>query len=221
MKVSKKKPFPYYPAFLNLHGKKCVVIGGGQVALRKVHMLLECGAHVSLISPTLHPELEGLAKAKVIRIKRRDYRRGDLKNARVVIAATDVNNVNHAVAREAKVLKALVNVVDDSKPSDFIVPSFFRRGGLTIAISTGGMSPALAKKIRTRLEKDFGNEYPSFLSLIEEVRSQLKQKRITVTAETWQKALDLDRLIDLIRKGQPNEAKDVLLKKLIEKRPEI
>ncbi len=214
MRLSKSKTFPYYPVFLNIHGKRCVVIGGGHVALRKVHMLLECGALVIVISPALHPELEGLAKAKAIRVKRRHYRRGDLKNAKVVVAATDVKNINHTVAREAKAVKALVNVVDDSEPSDFIIPALFRRGDLTIAVSTGGMSPALAKKIRTRLEKDFGNEYHSFLCLIEEVRSQLKQKRITVPAETWQEALDLDRLIDLIRRGQPDRAKDVLLKKL-------
>ncbi len=214
MGLSKNKTFPYYPVFLNLHGKKCVVIGGGQVALRTVNMLLETGALVIVISPTLHPELEGLAMAKVIRVKRRDYRRGDLKNAKAVIAATDVKNINHAVAREAKEVKALVNVVDDSQPSDFIIPSYFRRGDLTIAVSTGGMSPALAKKIKTRLEKNFGNEYLSLLSLLDEIRSQLKQKRITMSAEKWQEALDLDRLINLIRKGQPSKAKDVLLKKL-------
>jgi len=107
-----------------------------------------------------------------------------------------------------------VNVVDDPEASDFIVPSLLRRGNLSIAISTGGMSPALARKIRTRLEDSFGEEYALLVSLVEEVRSTLRRKGIRVNAERWQNALDLDFLTQLLRTGQKDKAKAVLMKKL-------
>jgi siroheme synthase-like protein len=144
----------------------------------------------------------------------RDYEPGDLDGAVVVIAATDAEEVNRNVAHEAKKRGILVNVVDDPGESDFIVPSFLRRGDLTIAISTGGTSPALAKKIRTKLEQDFGKEYGLLLPLIGEVRSTVKEKAIMVREKAWQEALDLDSLIRLIQKGQREKAKTLLLNKL-------
>jgi siroheme synthase-like protein len=214
IKRGKKKPRAYYPIFLNVNVKKCVVVGGGKVALRKVKMLLECGAKVTVISPILHQNLVRLAQDKAIRLIKRDYEPGDLDGAFVVIASTDVEEINRSVAHEAKKRGILVNVVDDSGESDFIVPSFLRRGDLTIAISTGGTSPALAKKIRTKLEQDFGKEYALLLPLIGEVRSTLKEKEITVREEAWHEVLDLDSLIRLIQNSQQERAKTLLLSKL-------
>ena len=191
-----------------------MVVGGGQVAFRKVRMLLDCGASVTVISPVLHPDLSELADKKSIQVIRRNFRLGDLKGAFIVIAATDAKETNRRVAKEAGRVGALVNVVDDPEPSDFIVPSVVRRGDLTIAISTGGMSPALARKIRTRLEDSFGEEYALLVSLVEEVRSTLRRKGIRVNAERWQNALDLDFLAQLLRTGQKDKAKAVLMKKL-------
>ncbi len=214
MRPRETKPFPHYPIFLKIRGKKCIVIGGGEVALRKVRMLLECGADVTVISPTLHPGLTELAGENAVHLVRRIYRTGDLRGAAVVIAATDSKRTNHRAAADAGRTKALVNVVDDPAPSDFIVPSSFRKGELTIAVSTGGASPALARKLRMRLEKDFGEEFAVLLSLIGEVRSTLREKGIKVDAKTWQEALDLDLLIPLSRSGHFKRANTVLLNRL-------
>jgi len=210
----KTKTNTYFPVFLNIRRKKCVVVGGGQVAFRKVRMLLDCGASVTVVSPVLHPDLSELADKKSIQVKRRSYKPGDLKGAIIVVAATDLKKVNRKVAMEAGRVGALVNVVDDPEPSDFIVPSILRRGDLTITISTGGMSPALARKIRTRLEESFGEEYALLVSLVEEVRSTLMRKGIRMNAEKWQDALDLNLLTHLVRTGQKQKAKAVLIEKL-------
>ena len=214
MKSKESKPIPYYPIFLNIHGKNCVVVGGGKVALRKVKMLLECGAKVVVISPKMHRDLAQLAKGKAIQLIERDYERGDLKGATIVIAATDEEKINKRIANEGKERGIFVNVVDNSELSDFIIPSFFRRGNLTVAVSTSGVSPTLARKIRMKIEKSFGEEYASLLSLIGEVRSTLKEKVYIVDVEAWQEALDLDLLIQLVRSGQRKKAKVILLSKL-------
>lgn len=191
------------------------MVGGGHVALRKVRMLQNSGADVTTISPTLQPGLVRLVKNKTIHLIQRTYKPGDLKGAVIVIAATDEKQINLRVAKEAQKMGALVNVVDDPEPSSFILPSYFRKGNLTLAVSTGGVSPALARKIRTRLEKEFGKEYATLLSLIGEVRSLLKEKGLRVDAKIWQEALDLDLLIQLVHSGKLKEAKLILLDKLI------
>jgi siroheme synthase-like protein len=214
MKKKDSKPPVYYPASLNIQGKRCVVVGGGKVALRKAKMLLHCGANVSVISPKPHPDMARLSKERTIHLIQRDYEARDLKGAVIAIACTDVKEVNRKVADEAKKAGILVNVADDPVPSDFIVPSFFRRGNLTVAVSASGESPALARKIRMKLEKSFGAEYASLLSLIGEVRSTLKGKGYIVDAEVWQEALDIDLLTQLVRSGQRKKAKAILLNKL-------
>ncbi len=205
---------PYYPVFLNIEGKKCVVVGGGQVALRKVKALLEHKASVAVISPDLCPELNGLAESGAICVSRRSYQAGDLAGALIAIAATDDRRINLRISKEAKKTGVLVNVVDDADNSDFIVPSRICRGDVVIAISTAGKSPALARKIRTRLEKDFGEEYAALARLIDEVRAELKQAGIKVDGDDWQEALDLDLLIGLLKKGESQKAKALLLNNL-------
>jgi siroheme synthase-like protein len=214
MNRKKSKATDYYPIFLNLQSKKCVVVGGGKVALRKVRMLLDCGADVIVVSPKPCPEIVKLSEDGLIRLIRRDYETGDLKDAVIAMACTDMKKVNRRVAGEAKKAGVLVNVADDSEPSDFIIPSFFRRGNLTIAVSTSGVSPALARKIRAKLEKSFGEEYGSLLSIIGEVRSTIREKGIIVGVEVWQDALDLDLLIRLVQAGQGEKATALLLNRL-------
>ena len=211
-----KEPNPplYYPIFLNARGRKCVVIGGGTVALRKVKTLLDGGAEVTVISPKPHPDIGRLFKDKAIFLIRREYETGDLKGAVIAIACTDLKKINRRVVAEAKKAGVLINVADDPKLSDFIIPSFFRRGDLTLAVSTSGTSPALARKIRMTLQKTFGKEYASLLSLIGEVRATLKNKKHRVDPEIWQEALDLDLLIELVRSGQKKKAQTILLSKL-------
>jgi len=204
----------YYPIFLNIHQKKCIVVGGGEVARRKVGALLERGAIVQVIAPTLCSKLSSLAESKTISVLLRNYEPGDLKDALIVIAATTETETNKKVAMEAKRRGILVNVVDDREQSGFIVPSCLRRGDLTIAIATAGRSPALARKIRARLEKEFGKEYADLANLIGEVRSDLKKRRVKVNASIWQDALDLDQLIEMMRAGQIEKAKTTLLNNL-------
>lgn len=210
----KLKSIRYYPIFINIQGKKCVVVGGGRVSLRKVKMLLDFGAKVTVISPSIVPELKRLKSKKAIRFVQHDYEPTDLRDAVLVIAATDSEEINRRVAESAKREKALANVVDDPDLSDFIVPSFFRRGDLMIAVSTAGMSPALARKIRARIEKNLGETYGDLLSLVKEVRSALKKRRKVVNPNAWQEGLDLDLLTGLLRAGHREEAKKVLLEKL-------
>ncbi len=208
----KKRDLPaYYPIFLNISGKKCVVVGGGQVALRKVRTLLEYGASVEVISLDLCSELSQLAEDGQIRVFRRHYQLGDLQDAVITIAATNDSNTNLEVAKEARTKVVLVNVIDDAKNSDFIAPSYIHRGDVTIAISTAGRSPALARKIRTRLEKDFGDEYASLALLVSEVRAEVKRQGIKVDGDAWHEALDLDLMIDLLRTGDDEKVKAILL----------
>jgi siroheme synthase-like protein len=214
MKRRKSEPPVYYPLMLNLKGKKCVVVGGGHVALRKVKMLLDCGADITVVSPKPHLGMAKLSEKKAIRLIHRDYKVGDLTDATLAVASTDVKEINRTVAHEAKRLGILVNVVDDPRLSSFILPSFFRRGHLTIAVSSGGTSPALARKIRSNLEKSLGKEYATLLSLISEVRSAIKERGYVVDGEMWQEVLDLKLLIRLIQKGQKTKAKTLLLSKL-------
>jgi len=214
MKRRKSEPPVYYPLMLNLKGKKCVVVGGGHVALRKVKMLLDCGADITVVSPKPHLGMAKLSEKKAIRLIHRDYKVGDLTDATLAVASTDVKEINRTVAHEAKRLGILVNVVDDPRLSSFILPSFFRRGHLTIAVSSGGTSPALARKIRSNLEKSLGKEYATLLLLISEVRSAIKERGYVVDGEMWQEVLDLKLLIRLIQKGQKTKAKTLLLSKL-------
>ncbi len=205
------RPAAYYPVFLSLGAKRCVVVGGGQVALRKVRVLLEYGASVEVISPDFCSELVQMAEGGKVRLLSREYRAGDLKDAFVAIVATDDSRTNRKVAGEARRNTVLVNVVDDAENSDFILPSYLRRGDVTIAVSTSGRSPALARKIRARLEDDFGEEYACLALLINEVRAEIKRQGIKVSGDLWQEALDLDLLSGLVREGNSEKARAVLL----------
>ena len=207
----------YYPIFLNISGKKCVVIGGGQVAFRKVQALLKHGADVEVISRDICPELTQLVDDGRINLHQRSYRPGDLDEAFIAIAATDNNELNKKIANEAQRECVLINTVDNAADSDFIAPAYLQRGNITIAISTAGSSPALARKIRARLEHDLDDEYASLALLVEEVRTELKLKKIEIDSDDWQKALDLDVLIDLLKQGKKEKARSSLLDNLHKK----
>jgi precorrin-2 dehydrogenase/sirohydrochlorin ferrochelatase len=204
----------YYPVFLNIREKRCVVCGGGRVALRKVQALLACGAVVEVISPDSCPELRALAESGEILLHARAYQPGDLGGARLVVAATDDRDVNMTIAREANQSGCPVNAVDDADSSDFIVPSVLRRGDITIAVSTGGQSPALARKLCARLGAELGAEYAGLASLVGEVRAEMKTKGLKVDEDTWQRALDLELLPGLIRDGRLQEARAALTRRL-------
>ena len=207
----------YYPVSLNIEGRRCMVVGGGQVALRKVKTLLHHGANVEVISPDPCPELARLAESGEISVCNNTYETGDLAGAFLAIAATDDSMINQRVAEEARSKSVLVNVVDDAENSDFIVPSYLRRDALIISVSTSGRSPALAQKIRTRLEKEFTKQYGTLTRVIGEVRSEIRREGIKIEDNRWQEALDLDLLLELLKKGQMEKAKAILLSRLKEK----
>lgn len=165
------KTFPI--CLTGLDGRRSLVIGGGKVADRKVRALLEAGAKVTVISPSLVPELDHLSQEDRIQVLRRAYRPGDLEGVFLVIAATDDPALNHAVWEEAQRCGCLINVVDDPRHSNFILPAVLRRGEFTLSISTGGGSPALARRIREQLEPQFGPEYGELARLLAELRPDL------------------------------------------------
>jgi precorrin-2 dehydrogenase/sirohydrochlorin ferrochelatase len=148
----------YYAAFLDLRGRRALVVGGGGVAERKVTGLLDAGARVRVVSPEVTPALAALADAGIVERRARAFRGHDVRGCMIVVAATGVPEVDDAAAAAARRARALVNVVDRADACDFILPSVLRRGDLQIAVSTGGQSPALAREIRRHLEARFGED---------------------------------------------------------------
>jgi precorrin-2 dehydrogenase/sirohydrochlorin ferrochelatase len=176
----------YYPAYLDLTQRLCVVIGGGAVAERKVKTLLRYGGDVYVIAPDLTERLEGLEERTEITAERRGYVRGDLAGAALVICATDSPEVTRAVFEEAVAEGCLVNVVDVPELCNFIVPSVVRRGQFQVAISTGGAAPAVAKRVRRRLAEEFGDEWGDYVDLLGRVRTVVMEH---VTDERTRKAM--------------------------------
>jgi precorrin-2 dehydrogenase/sirohydrochlorin ferrochelatase len=163
----------YYPVFLSLAGRKAVVVGGGRVAERKVLSLLDADADVTVVSPALTPRLLKEKTGGRIAHIARAYRTGDARGAFLVVAATESADVNTKVAGDAT---SLVNVVDVPSLCSFIAPSIVKRGPLQLAISTGGVSPALAKSIRRELEKIYGPEFPPYLRFLRRLRTEALKK---------------------------------------------
>ncbi|MBN1473149.1 MAG: bifunctional precorrin-2 dehydrogenase/sirohydrochlorin ferrochelatase, partial [Syntrophaceae bacterium] len=169
------KILKYYPVFWNISGKKCVVVGGGEVAQRKVTRLLDCGAKVFVVSPVLTQELSLLKDKNIITHHAREYSVEDINGAALVIGATDDNVINTAVSRDAIKKGIPVNIVDDPQKCDFILPSLVERGDLTIAIGTGGKSPALARYLRERLEETFGEDYAILADILGKLRDKMEK----------------------------------------------
>jgi len=197
--------------FLDLTGRRCAVIGGGSVAQAKVEALLDSGADVRVISPELTPVLATMAESERVSHVARNYRPGDLADAYLVVASCDDPVVNEQVSRESAELNVLVNVVDDAPSSTFIVPSVMRRGDLAIAVSTGGKAPALAVRLRERLERTFGSEYGRFLEIAGELREAVARWHpdFERRRELWYDLVDSD-LLDRLQQGDEHGAHDLI-----------
>jgi siroheme synthase-like protein len=187
---------PFYIACLRLTGRRCVVIGGGDVGLEKVEGLLACDADVTLVAPDAVPALRELAAERSIRWERREYRRGDLDGALIAIAATSDTDVNIRVFEDAEARAMLVNVVDVPPLCNFILPAIVRTGPLAIAISTAGASPALAKRMKREVSSLFGSEYAELAVLLNEARGWAK-----ATLPTYQ---DRKVFFESIVNGEPD-----------------
>ena len=167
----------FYPMFVDLEGRRCLVVGGGPVATEKVEKLLLPGAVVRLVTPELTPGLEELvASGDVAELRRRPYEPEDLEGCFLVIAATNLDAINRMVWQDAEAMNLLCNVVDVPPLCNFIVPSIVRRGELALAISTGGASPVVAKHIRRELEEAYGPEWEALVDLLRDVRDELKAR---------------------------------------------
>lgn len=197
----------YYPAFLVLRDRPCLVVGGGDVAERKALSLLEAGADVTVVSPSLTHKLAGLAGATKLSYIQRSFEEHDLAGMFLVIAATDSEEVNSAVARACRKKHLLVNVAAPPDASTFIVPSVVERGDLAIAVSTSGDSPGLAKRIRRELEERYGREYEELLERLAALRKRLRADAgdEAVRREIMDAVLDSDVLY-LLRNGARHEA---------------
>ena len=179
----------YYPVFLEMKDRRCVVIGGGAVAERKVVGLVEVGANVTVISPEITDGLRDLLTQGAIRHVAREYQTGDLAGYDLVFVATDNSEINAAVSGEARSLRIWVNSADDPDHCDFILPGVIRRGDLAVAVSTGGVSPALTRAIREELDEYFTTDYASFVRIVGEVRRDLREKSVSPGAGAWNRAL--------------------------------
>ena len=165
---------PFYIACLKLTGRRCVVVGGGEIGLEKVEGLLACDGRVVLIAPDAEPALQKLAEEGSIEWIRKRYERGDLENTFMAIAATNDTDVNIAVYNDAEERAMLVNVVDVPPLCNFILPAIVRVGPLAIAISTAGASPALAKRMKTQIAETYGEEYARLAVMLNDVRGWAK-----------------------------------------------
>ncbi len=161
---------PYFPINVDIKDRPCIVVGGGNVALRKAKGLLSCAGTVTVISPEVVADLQTLADDGSLILKKRGYKTGDLQQAFLVIAATDDENVQEAVHAEATKNNILLNVADVPKWCNFILPATVRSGDLAVSISTHGRSPALAKRLRKELQLQFGDEYDLALQLMGKLR---------------------------------------------------
>jgi precorrin-2 dehydrogenase/sirohydrochlorin ferrochelatase len=188
---------PFYIACLRLSGRRCVVVGGGDVGLEKVEGLLVCDADVTLVAPEAHPELVQLALEGSIRWEQREYAgSADLDGALIAIAATDDTDLNIRVFEDAEARAMLVNVVDVPPLCNFILPAIVRTGPLAVAISTAGASPALAKRMKREIGELFGEPYALLAILLNDARGWAKG-----TLPTYQ---DRKEFFESIVNGDPD-----------------
>lgn len=196
----------YYPLMADLTGKRCVVVGGGAVGWRRASSLLDCGADVTVIAPEGGPELREAAGAGRIAWIPRGFREGDLDGAALVFAAADDAAANELVRRESQRLGVWMNAAYEAGAGDFIVPSVVRRGRLVMSVTTGGASPALARRIADDWSEAYGAEYEAYMNVL----WTLRQRVLASGADDARKraclaeALRLD-LSDRLRRGEPAE----------------
>jgi len=203
----------YYPIFVEMKDRPCVVVGGGAVAERKVATLLKAGAAVTVISPSLIGPLQSRVAAGNVRYIEREYRPGDLVGYEMAFVATDDKKVNPVVAQEARERGVWINAADDPSHCDFILPSVLQRGDLVVAVATGGSSPALSRAIREELESYFTKDYAELTEVAAEVRRELSQRSVSPGAKAWRQGLG-NSFRRLVAEGKREQAKAHLMDKL-------
>ena len=201
-----------YTVQLNMENRHCVVIGGGNVALRKTKSLLEAGAAVTVIAPVILPEIIALQrKFPALTLCRRDYETGDLANAFLVIAATDNRRVNEAVVREADCIHCLLNVTDDPEAGNFSVAGTYDNGSLHFSAATGG-NPRLTHLLLEDLQQQYGDDMAAFAAFLDEQRATVKKFLPDPRArqEFWRTTLT-NQLLQLVKEDCLQEAKEIII----------
>ncbi|HEX2850035.1 MAG TPA: bifunctional precorrin-2 dehydrogenase/sirohydrochlorin ferrochelatase [Acidimicrobiales bacterium] len=192
---------PQYPVNLVLTGRRCLVVGGGRVAARKVEGLVAAGAEVTVVAPAVAVEITALG----VTVEEREYEAGEAAGYHLVVTATGSRAVIQAVYDAAEAARVWVNSADDPERCSFTLPAVVRRGPLMVTVSTGGHSPAVASWLRGRLERELGPEYETLVAMLSEQRRTLQAEGRSTEGLNWQSALDSD-MLDLIREGRIPEA---------------
>jgi len=201
----------YYPVYLDIKNRNCLVVGGGSVGTRKVLTLLDCGANVTVVSTAVTEKLKELSDNGLIKLKERPFQTTDLDDRFLVIGATDDQELNFNIHAEAERRGLLCNIADRPKVCNFILPSIVNRGDLIIAISTSGKSPAFAKRLRKHLEKEFGGEYAEFLDLMGGIRKKLLSQDHEPEAHKhlFEQLIERD-LVQMIKDGDTDSINSLL-----------
>lgn len=201
---------PLYPVNLIVAGRRCLVVGGGAIAARKVEGLLDCGAVVHVVASRVGHELRSRAdESPELTYEQRPYRAGEVAGYRLAMAATDDGAVNAQVSADGEAVGIWVNSADDPAHCSFTLPSVTRRGPISVAVSTGGHSPALAAWLRDTVQAWLGPEFEVAVRLLSEERDAIRDAGRSTEGLAWRQALESD-MLDLIRAGQVQQAKERL-----------
>ena len=205
------KQFPWYPIFIDVENHDVVIIGGGEVCARKAETMMRYGARVTIVSPQFTDEIEGWARDGKLALRRKRYESGDLDGASIVIASTDDTKVNEQIAADARARKVPVNVVDVTPLCEFIVPAIIEKGSVTIAVSTGGKSPALARTLKEDLIRTIGPEYAEVNDLLGTLREGAKAVLPTdVDRKRFFDGILARGVLQMLREGRRAEARDAI-----------
>ena len=218
----------YYPIFIKLEGRECLVVGAGQVGRRKIGALLECGPSRVLVVDTRPPDgdMTKLLEHPAVDYRTRAFSPGDLDGKFLVIASTDDEELNWTISNLCRERNTLCNIVDQPEKCSFIVPAIYRQGDLTLAVSTGGSSPALARRIRQGLDEYFGAHYGAFLTLMARLRPMvLELDRPTEENSTMFRQLVASPLLEAMERGDRAASEAILAQilppELVARMPEV
>ena len=203
------RPAPDYPVFLSLAGQPCLVVGGGPVAARRSRGLVEAGADVTVVSPETGPPMDALVEAGSVVLERRPYRQGEAVPYALVVTATGVSSVDETVVDDARGAGVPVNSADGDRPGTVRLPAVLRRGPVTVAVSTGGTSPALAGWLRNRIARALPPELETLVALVEEARSEVRASGRPTDSVDW--VGSIDRIVlPLVTENRIDEARAAL-----------
>jgi len=201
------KRYPYYPIFLDIEDRPVVIIGGGNVCARKAETMMNYGARVTIVSPEFTEEIEQWGRDGVLQLRRKTYEDADLEGANIVIASTDDQSVNEQIAADCRRRRIPVNVVDVTPLCEFIVPAIIDKGSVTLAVSTGGKSPALARTLKEDLQRIVGPEYAEVNDALGTLRESAKRVLPTdVDRKRFFDGIIAKGILDMLRAGNRREA---------------